>query len=42
MPDHIQGRTESMAPGDKKKRSPLSAIVIIALFAAIIGVLVLN
>lgn len=42
MPNHEQGRIDDMAPEDTKKRSPLSAIVIISIFALVIGLIVLR
>jgi hypothetical protein len=40
MPNHEQARIDDMAPTGKKKRSPVSAIVILAIFALVVGIIV--
>lgn len=42
MPDNNQARIDDMAPGGKKKRRPLSAIIIIGVLIAVICVIAIN
>ena len=42
MPNHEQGRIDDMAPTGKKKHGPLGAIVILGIFAVVVGIIVLG